>query len=92
MAKQKIDQRIEEELGPCVICAYSARLGRAFRPHLTARSGSPGRRSERRDEYPPVGAKRRMDDQLFSVCSVVPSFFSFIPFLLRIDGPFSDRT
>ena len=33
-----------------------------------------------------------MDDQLFSVCSVVPSFFSLIPFLLRIDGPFSDRT
>jgi hypothetical protein len=40
----------------------------------------------------PVGAKRRMDDQFFSVFSVVASFPSFIPFRLRMDGPLSDRT
>src|ERR1019366_4663614 len=83
------DARHEPRGPPCCVfrstwARVPAALDHAFR--------SPGRRSERSDEYRPVGAKRRMDDQLFSVCSVVPSFFSFIPFLLRIDGPFSDRT
>jgi hypothetical protein len=32
-----------------------------------------------------------MDDQFFSVFSVVASFPSFIPFRLRMDGPLSDR-
>jgi hypothetical protein len=40
----------------------------------------------------PLGAKRRMDDQVFSLFSVAASFPSFIPFLLRIDGPFREST
>lgn len=73
--------------------AYSAGLGRLFRSYPTTRSGPPGRRSERSDEVVPVGANRRMDDQLFSVLSsVVFSLLSFIPFLFRMEGPRSDRT
>jgi hypothetical protein len=66
-----------------------ARSGRT-RPRVPVHPGAD--RSEATRSFP-VGAKRRMDDQLFSVLSsVVFSLFSFIPFLSRIDGPRNANT